>query len=73
MSKRNIKNDIPLLERKKIKVDLVTFMYGTLLVRLTKDIKDINELNTKIELIGYDIGKRLVDDLIDDFQRVLDS
>ena len=45
-------------------------MYGTLLVRLTKDIKDINELNTKIELIGYDIGKRLVDDLIDDFQRV---
>ena len=70
MSKRNIKNDIPLLERKKIKVDLITFMYGTLLVRLTKDIKDINELNTKIELIGYDIGKRLVDDLIDDFQRV---
>ena len=45
-------------------------MYGTLLVRLTKDIKDINELNTKIELIGYDIGKRLVDDLIDDIQRV---
>ena len=45
-------------------------MYGTLLVRLTKDINDINELNTKIELIGYDIGKRLVDDLIDDFQRV---
>ena len=70
MSKRNIKNDIPLLERKKIKVDLITFMYGTLLVRLTKDIKDINELNTKIELIGYDIGKRLVDDLIDDIQRV---
>ena len=68
MSKRN-KNDNSLLERKQIKVELLTFMYGTLLVRLTKDIKDINELNTKIELIGYDIGKRLVDDLIDDFQR----
>ena len=69
MSKRN-KLDNSFLERKQIKVDLLTFMYGSLLVRLTKDIKDINELNTKIELIGYDIGKRLVDDLIDDFQRV---
>ena len=72
MSKR-IKNDNSLLERKQIKVELLTFMYGTLLVRLTKDIKDINELNKKIELIGYDIGKRLVDDLIDDLPRNLDQ
>ncbi len=71
MSKK-IRIDSPYLERKQIKVDLLTFMYGSLLVRLTKDIKDINELNKKIELIGYDIGKRLVDDLIDDFQRNLD-
>ena len=69
MSRRNQSYDA-LLETKNIKVELLTFMYGTLLVRLTKDIKDINELNKKIELIGYDIGKRLVDDLIDDFQRV---
>ena len=71
MSKRT-KNDNTLLERKQIKVELLTFMYGTLLVRLTKDIKDINELNKKIELIGYDIGKRLVDDLIDDLQKGFD-
>ena len=69
MSRRNQSYDA-LLETKNIKVELLTFMYGTLLVRLTKDIKDINELNKRIELIGYDIGKRLVDDLIDDFQRV---
>ena len=69
MSRRNQSYDA-LLETKNIKVELLTFMYGTLLVRLTKDIKDINELNKKIELTGYDIGKRLVDDLIDDFQRV---
>ena len=72
MSKRNKGIDAIFMERKKNRVELLTFMYGTLLVRLTKDIKDINELNTKIELIGYDIGKRLVDDLIDDFQRGLD-
>ena len=71
MSKKT-RNDNSLLERKQIKVELLTFTYGTLLVRLTKDIKDINELNTKIELIGYDIGKRLIDDLIDDYPRGLD-
>ena len=71
MSKKT-RNDNALLERKQIKVELLTFTYGTLLVRLTKDIKDINELNTKIELIGYDIGKRLIDDLIDDYPRGLD-
>ena len=64
--------DTILMERKQNKVELLTFMYGSLLVRLTKDIKDINELNKKIELIGYEMGKRLVDDLIDDFQRVID-
>ena len=60
-------------ERKQNKVELLTFMYGSLLVRLTKDIKDINELHKKIESIGYEMGKRLVDDLIDDFQRGLDT
>lgn len=60
-------------ERKSNKVELLTFMYGALLVRLTKDIKDINELNKKIESIGYDMGKRLIDDIIDDYQRKLDA
>ena len=36
------------MDRKQNKVELITFMYGSLLVRLTKDIKDINELNKKI-------------------------
>ena len=72
MSKRNKGVDSIFLERKLNRVELLTFMYGSLLVRLTKDIKDINELNKKIESIGYEMGKRLVDDLIDDFQRGLD-
>ena len=73
MSRNKTKGvDIIFAERKQNKVELLTFMYGSLLVRLTKDIKDINELNKKIESIGYEMGKRLVDDLIDDFQRGLD-
>ena len=69
MSKRGKATDAIFMERKQNRVELLTFMYGSLLVRLTKDIKDINELNTKIESIGYEMGKRLVDDLIDDFPR----
>ena len=39
------------MEKKpNVKVELLTFMYGSLLVRLTKDIKDINELNKKIRI-----------------------
>ena len=72
MSRNKKGIDAIFLERKQNKVELLTFMYGSLLVRLTKDIKDINELNTKIESIGYEMGKRLLDDLIDDFQRNID-
>ena len=68
-----VKSDNLYEERKQNKVELLTFMYGSLLVRLTKDIKDIKELNTKIENIGYEMGKRLLDDLIDDFQKKIDS
>ena len=68
-----IKSESLYEERKQNKVELLTFMYGSLLVRLTKDIKDIKELNTKIENIGYEMGKRLLDDLIDDFQKKIDS
>ena len=38
--------------RKFNKVELLNFMYGALLVRLTINFKEIKELNTKIENIG---------------------
>ena len=57
--------------RKFNKVELLNFMYGALLVRLTINFKEIKELNTKIENIGQEMGKRLLDDLIDDFEKKL--
>ena len=41
--------DAILMEKKQNKLELLAFMYDSLLIRLTKDIKDINELNKKIE------------------------
>lgn len=52
--------------KSKHKVELLTFIYGSLIVRLTKDIQDLNEINKQIELMGCNIGKRLIDDIIDD-------
>ena len=40
-------------------------MYGSLVIRLTKDIEDPHEINKQLELIGYNIGQRIIDDIID--------
>ena len=45
--------------------ELFTFMYGSLVIRLTKDIEDPHEINKQLELIGYNIGQRIIDDIID--------
>ena len=47
--------------------ELFTFMYGSLVIRLTKDIEDPHEINKQLELIGYNIGQRIIDDIIDSF------
>lgn len=35
------------------------------MMRLLKDIEDLKEINAKIDQIGYNIGLRLIDDVID--------
>ena len=51
--------------------ELLSFMYGSLMVRLTKDFEDINEINKKSEEIGYEIGFRLLDDVLDELGKNL--
>ena len=46
--------------------ELLSFMYGSLMVRLTKDYKDLNEINKKSEEMGFEIGFRLLDDVLDE-------
>ena len=46
--------------------ELLSFLYGSLMVRLTKDYKDLNEINKKSEEMGFDIGFRLLDDVLDE-------
>ena len=53
--------------------ELLSFMYGSLVVRLTKDIQDTNEINKKIEELGFNIGKRYIDEIIDTLGKSVDS
>jgi hypothetical protein len=61
------KFDLSLYDNNKtnISVEVVSFLYGSLIVRLVKDFNnDINEINKQTEQMGYNIGLRLINDII---------
>ncbi|MCQ2816567.1 MAG: hypothetical protein MJ252_04785 [archaeon] len=51
------------LQRRKTS-ELISFLYGGLIVRLYKDLEDPEEINKKIEEIGFNMGQRLIDDVL---------
>ena len=51
------------LQRKKYS-ELLSFLYGGLIVRLYKDLNDPEEINKKVEQIGFSMGQRLIDDVL---------
>ena len=48
----------------KIGSDLVSMTYGSIVTELIRDYKDIKLVNTELEKMGYNIGVRLVDELL---------
>ena len=48
----------------KINSELLTFTYGSLLMRLIKDYEKTEEINEQLSKMGYNIGIRLIDDFI---------
>ena len=63
------KLDLSLYDNKSntssISVDVISFLYGSLIVRLVKDFNnDINEINKQTEQMGYNIGLRLINEII---------
>ena len=45
-----------------INSELLTFTYGSLIVRLIKDYEKPEEINEQLEKMGYNIGIRIIDD-----------
>ena len=48
----------------KMNSELLTFMYGSLIVRLIKDFEKTEEINEQLEKMGYNMGIRLIDDFL---------
>jgi hypothetical protein len=43
---------------------LLSFTYGALVVKLIKEMDNIEAVNTQLETMGYNIGVRLIDDFL---------
>ncbi|GAM26346.1 hypothetical protein SAMD00019534_095210 [Acytostelium subglobosum LB1] len=48
----------------KISAELFTLTYGALVTQLIKDYEDIDQVNTKLEQMGYNIGVRLIEEFL---------
>lgn len=48
----------------KINSELLTFTYGSLIMRLIKDYEKTEEINEQLHKMGINIGIRLIDDFI---------
>ncbi|KAJ8653110.1 hypothetical protein O0I10_011251 [Lichtheimia ornata] len=48
----------------KINAELFTLTYGSLVVQLVKDYEDYSEVNKQLELMGYNIGQRMIEDFL---------
>ncbi|ORY90672.1 transport protein particle complex subunit [Leucosporidium creatinivorum] len=48
----------------KINAELFSLTYGALVVQLIKDYEDYDEVNKQLDKMGYNIGVRLIEDLL---------
>ncbi|KAJ1916294.1 hypothetical protein H4219_003862 [Mycoemilia scoparia] len=48
----------------KVNLEVFAFTYGSLVVQLIKDYEDYEQVNNKLEKMGYNIGIRLIDDFL---------
>eukprot|EP01132_Coremiostelium_polycephalum_P002513 gene2513-3111_t len=48
----------------KINSELFTLTYGSLVTQLIKDYEDIEQVNIKLEQMGYNIGVRLIEEFL---------
>eukprot|EP00127_Corallochytrium_limacisporum_P000737 Clim_evm23s25 gene=Clim_evmTU23s25 len=48
----------------QVNAELFILTYGALVAQLVKDYEDVKEVNEQLELIGYKMGTRLVEDFL---------
>eukprot|EP00811_Abedinium_folium_P007000 NODE_16458_length_993_cov_11.946882.p1 GENE.NODE_16458_length_993_cov_11.946882~~NODE_16458_length_993_cov_11.946882.p1 ORF type:complete len:195 (+),score=77.91 NODE_16458_length_993_cov_11.946882:142-726(+) len=48
----------------KVNSDIFALTYGSLVVQLLRDVEDVDDVNTQLEKMGYNIGLRIVDEFL---------
>lgn len=48
----------------KISAELFTLTYGAIVMQLIKDFDSVDEVNTQLEKMGYNIGVRLIEEFL---------
>ncbi|KAF9515987.1 hypothetical protein BS47DRAFT_1376100 [Hydnum rufescens UP504] len=61
---KSIGEDLWKTRTDKINAELFAFTYGALVVQLIQDYEDYAEVNKQLELMGYNIGIRLIEDFL---------
>ena len=45
-----------------IRAEMLALTYGVIVSQMVKDYNDIEEVNKKLELYGYNMGTRMIDE-----------
>jgi trafficking protein particle complex subunit 3 len=64
MARQQRPGEASLNQSERINIELLSFTYGALVVRLLKDQESISKVNQLLEQMGYNIGVRLIDDFL---------
>ena len=48
----------------KVNSDLFTLTYGAFVSQLVKDYENLDEVNARLEKIGFNIGQRVIDEYL---------
>jgi trafficking protein particle complex subunit 3 len=51
-------------QTEKINAELFAFTYGSLVVKLIRELESLSKVNEALEQMGYNIGVRLIDDFL---------
>ena len=62
MSKTNRPADVAIPQMEKINPELFSLMYGSFVLQLIKDYRDVQTVNVELYKVGYNMGIRLVDE-----------
>ena len=64
MARQPKQGDASWNQTEKINAELFAFTYGSLVVKLIKEMENLSDVNKALESMGYNIGVRLIDDFL---------